>query len=167
VSILIAAGTGVGLCLGLQPRAKVSMMIMMSVHRGIPEVIMAKRSLAGWVEPTCSCRHAGNVYALQIAINSFDNRVRLIRTGGVANVDEVLLAPIHCLPWTIANLVGLAIAARRHGGLGAASAGPSFASTIRQWVLVAQPVFNQRKRVELATALALAQLRQNLVGEHT
>ncbi len=31
---------------------------------------------------------------------------------------------------------------------------------------VAQPEFNQRRRVELATALALVQLRQNLVGEH-
>jgi hypothetical protein len=94
------------------------MMIMMSVHRGIPEVIMAKRSLAGWVEPTCSCRHAGNVYALQIAINSFDNRVRLIRTGGVANVDEVLLAPIHCLPWTIANFgrIGDSRTAARRAG---------------------------------------------------
>jgi hypothetical protein len=63
---------------------------------------------------------------------------------------------------TAREIVAQAIAAR-----GAASAGPSFASTIRQWVLVAQPVFNQRKRVELATALAPAQLRQNLVGEHT
>jgi hypothetical protein len=34
-------------------------------------------------------------------------------------------------------------------------------------VLVAQPEFNQRKRVELATALALAQLRQDLVREHS
>jgi hypothetical protein len=33
-------------------------------------------------------------------------------------------------------------------------------------VLVAQPEFNQRTRVELATALALAQLRENLVGEN-
>jgi hypothetical protein len=68
---------------------------------------------------------------------------------------------------TIANLVGLAIAARQHGWLCAASATPSFAPTICQQVLVAQPEFNQRKRIELTTALALAQLRQNLVGEHT
>jgi hypothetical protein len=33
-------------------------------------------------------------------------------------------------------------------------------------VLVAQPEFNERKRVKFASALALAQLRQNLVGEH-
>ena len=57
--------------------------------------------------------------------------------------------------------------ARQHGWLGTACAMPSFAPTIRQQVLVAQPEFNQRKRVEFATALALAQLRQNVVGEHT
>jgi hypothetical protein len=67
---------------------------------------------------------------------------------------------------TIANVVGMAITAREHGWLGAASAGPSCASTIRQEVSVAQPEFNQHRRVELATALALAQLCQNLVGEH-
>jgi hypothetical protein len=33
-------------------------------------------------------------------------------------------------------------------------------------VLVAQPDFDQRGRVKLATALALAQLRQDLVGEN-
>jgi hypothetical protein len=33
--------------------------------------------------------------------------------------------------------------------------------------LEAQPEFNQRKHLELATALALAQLRQNLVGKRT
>ena len=85
----------------------------------------------------------------------------------MANVHEVLLARSIASHGTIANPVRLAIAARRHGWLGAASAGPSFAPTIRQQVLVAQPEFDQRRRVELATALALAQLRQNVVREHT
>lgn len=90
----------------------------------------------------------------------------VIRAGGVANVHEGLLVRSIASHGTIANLVRLAIAARRHGWLGTASAGPSFVPTIRHQVLVAQPEFNQRKRLELATALALAQLRQNLVGEH-
>jgi hypothetical protein len=30
----------------------------------MPSSIMARRSLANWVEPPCSCRHAGSVYAL-------------------------------------------------------------------------------------------------------
>ena len=45
----------------------------------------------------------------------------VIRTGGVANVHEVLLARSIASHGTIANLVILAIAARRHGWLGAAS----------------------------------------------
>jgi len=49
---------------------------------------------------------------------------------------------------------------------GVPSSGPG-APTIRKQVLEAQPEFSQRKHVELATALALAQLRQNLVGKRT
>jgi hypothetical protein len=45
-------------------------------RRPMPSSIMARQSLASWVEPPCSRRHTGNVYALQIAINSFGNRIQ-------------------------------------------------------------------------------------------
>jgi hypothetical protein len=62
--------------------------------------------------------------------------------------------------------VGLAIvAAALKAGCGVCLT--SCALVIRQEVLIAQPEFNQCKHVELETALALAQLRQNPVGEHT
>jgi hypothetical protein len=55
-----------------------------------------------------------------------------VRTGSVTNLHEVLLVRSIASHGTIAHPVGMAIAARRHGWPGAASAEPSFAPTIRQ-----------------------------------
>jgi hypothetical protein len=111
-------------------------------------------------EPTCSCRREHTLNALQIGQGRYPDAGR----GQCARCSAVLSIASH---GTIANLKGIAIAARQHRWLSAASARPSFAPTIRPQVLVAQPEFNQRRRVELATALALTQLHQNVVGEHT
>jgi hypothetical protein len=95
-------------------------------------------------------------------MDSFGNRIRPLSARAAWPIFTRFCLR-RSIAWqrTIANLVGLSLA-QQHGWLGAASAEPSFAPTIRQQVLVAQPEFNQRRRVELATTLALAQLRQNL-----
>jgi hypothetical protein len=72
----------------------------------MPLSIMAKRPVASWVEPTRTCRPAGNVNAPQIR----DEFLRQpdtanVRTGSVTNLHEVLLVRSIATHGTIAHPV--------------------------------------------------------------
>jgi hypothetical protein len=51
---------------------------------------VARRSLASWVEPTRSCRHAGNVYALQIAITYVQTQSDLLAQHMTRLADDAI-----------------------------------------------------------------------------